>query len=293
MNRNPVRQHTIPKTYLKHFSENQETIYLYDLNKEEIRQQSIASVSIVKDFYTVVDVDEQEKLYDLEHFLAESIEPIYNPTIQHLEDNQFLINKEEFSYFIAAQYLRSPRIKKQILNEIYDAVINGKSGEIFKDEDIKIFRKEFIQDGNTLTLKEFLQQREENEGISIIAEIDDSCYGQYFVKIISKLAKAISEKNWGFINPPKKRNFITCDNSYIRADAYGGNIGWINGDIFILSKNLALVIGDIEGWYDINLNDVKLINTHAVLNADRYVFSHSSELLNRFVRKNKNKSKDH
>lgn len=285
MNRNPVRQHTIPKTYLKHFSENKDTIYLYDLDKKEIRQQSISSVSIIKDFYTVVDVDEQEKKYDLEHFLADSIEPIYNPTIQYIEDNQLLINKEEFSYFIAAQYLRSPRIKKQILNEIYDAVINGKSGEIFKNEDIKIFRNEFILDGNTLALKEFLQQREENEGISIIAEIDESCYGQYFVKIISKLAKSISEKNWGFLNPPKKRSFITCDNSYIRADAYGGNIGWINGDIFILSKNLALVIGDIEGWYDINLNDVKLINTHTVHNADRYVFSHSSELLNRFAKK--------
>ncbi|WP_363321705.1 DUF4238 domain-containing protein [Bacillus glycinifermentans] len=37
MQKNPVRQHTIPKTYLKHFSKDQKTIYLYDKEKYEIR----------------------------------------------------------------------------------------------------------------------------------------------------------------------------------------------------------------------------------------------------------------
>ena len=283
MQKNPVRQHTIPKTYLKHFSKDQNTIYLFDKEKDEIREQGIASVSIVKDIYTVVDKENEQKLYDLEHLLADDIEPVYNPTLSFIEENKCILEKRHFAYFIAAQYLRSPRVKKQILQEIQNAIINGESGEIFIERDLRIFNTVFIQEsGQLINFKEFIKRRE--EGFSIDTKIDDSCYGQYFVNIISRISESIASQDWAFIKPPKKRNFLTSDNPYISAKDYGGSIGWFKGDIFILSKGLALVIGDLEGWYDLNLNDVKLINNHTVKNSDRYVFSHSKELLNRFIK---------
>ncbi|MEK4269023.1 MULTISPECIES: DUF4238 domain-containing protein [Bacillus] len=283
MQKNPVRQHTIPKTYLKHFSKDQKTIYLYDKEKYEVREQSIASVSIVKDIYTVVDKENEQKLYDLEHLLADEIEPVYNPTLSFVEENKYVVDKRQLAYFIAAQYLRSPRVKKQILKEIQNAIITGESGEIFNERDLRIFKSEIIQDNRKkINFKEFVKKRE--EGFSIDTEIDDSCYGQYFVNTISGMSESIAKQNWAFIKPPMKRNFLTSDNPYISVKDFEDSIGWLKGDIFILSKSLALVIGDLEGWYDLDLKDVKMINVHTVKNSDRFVFSHSKDLLNRFIK---------
>lgn len=88
----------------------------------------------------------------------------------------------------------------------------------------------------------------------------------------------------GIYQTSDEEEFLTSDNPYISVKDFEDSIGWLKGDIFILSKSLALVIGDLEGWYDLDLKDVKMINVHTVKNSDRFVFSHSKDLLNRFIK---------
>lgn len=130
---------------------------------------------IKKNMRLEVDKENEQKLYDLEHLLADDIEPVYNPTLSFVEKNKYIFEKKYLAYFIAAQYLRSPRVKKQILQEIQHALITGESGKIFRERDLRIFKAEIIQDNlKRINFEEYEKKRE--EGFTIETEIEEGCY---------------------------------------------------------------------------------------------------------------------
>ena len=292
MRNNPVKQHTVPKTYLKHFSHNGRNIFVYDKNKKTIEERNIKSVSIIKDFYTVTDTDTQEKMYDMENLLGQDIEPFYNPIIDLIEKKEILYDahKKAFSFFIAAQLLRSPKIKRQVLEEIEVSFRNGIEGNIFDSKYLNIFKQTFSADDRKISYEEYLENKD-NDDIKITIDISDDCYIQYLPHKISNLAEEIESKEWTFLLAPNKRSFITSDNPIFSPKDFSEiPIGRLEGDIFVLTKRLALMMGKNYGYIDVNLKEVKAINQCIHLNSDQFIFSHNKELLCKNIKNVNNKA---
>ena len=114
----PIRQHYVPKLYLKRFAiknNKKYEIYTYDKSKQNLIKTKIENVALENNFYT--DENLSDKYY-LEKYFGKKIEPIIGSCMRKLIkictsynvlNNDYLISdelKKDFSYIIIFQLLR-------------------------------------------------------------------------------------------------------------------------------------------------------------------------------------------
>lgn len=114
----PIRQHYVPKLYLKRFAiknNKKYEIYAYDKSKQKLFKTKIENVALENNFYT--DENLSDKYY-LEKYFGKKIEPNMEIFIRKLIkiyssynvlNNYYLMSdelKKEFSYIIIFQLLR-------------------------------------------------------------------------------------------------------------------------------------------------------------------------------------------
>ncbi|MEI2361157.1 DUF4238 domain-containing protein [Priestia megaterium] len=286
MKNNPAKQHTVPKTYLKHFSHNSKNIFVYDKNKNIVEERNIKSVSIIKDFYTFVDEETGEKHYDLENLLGESIEPNYNSAIDSILKNGTLENsaKVELAKFMAAQLLRSPKTKKVILDEVKEVYLSGESKRFTDPQHLETLKQSFEMDGTPISKEEF-EREMKKENVRVIVDVEDPCYLQQMGNKLVQLIKEMLNKEWTLLLTPAKRSLITSDNPIFNTEDYPNILfGRLKGEIFVLTKQLGVMVSEKREIYnynyiDLDVKEVRTINRAIQLNSDRWIFSHSRELL--------------
>lgn len=107
MTNNPVRQHYVPKFYLKNFADDEGKIHLFDRPRKAFRSTSPDDLSIIKDYYTVLA--NGVKRYDIEQKLSE-IESQAKPILDKLIAGNPLTSAEVdgLHYFLAVQSVRVP-----------------------------------------------------------------------------------------------------------------------------------------------------------------------------------------
>jgi len=127
-----MKQHYIPRCYLRRFSDNDKSIYTYDKVHCKSYNANMFSVCCEKDMYTLSDEyvqrcreENDQEINSLtiekEHF-AKDIEPLYSRLLSDIDDikdewltgkGQYRLNyyeKKELALHIATQYLRHPLI---------------------------------------------------------------------------------------------------------------------------------------------------------------------------------------
>tara|TARA_R110002050_G_scaffold280438_1_gene427371 strand:+ start:75 stop:1181 length:1107 start_codon:yes stop_codon:yes gene_type:complete len=124
---NPIRQHYIPKSYLKNFgTKGRKRTFLVDVyrinDKVELSGVSTSDICVQKNLYTI-HTDEEKKKYALELFYAENVDSEYpnvyeiliNPNIKHITPEQ----KYKILYVCLSLYFRTPTYLNYI-NRITD-----------------------------------------------------------------------------------------------------------------------------------------------------------------------------
>ncbi|MED4854911.1 DUF4238 domain-containing protein [Bacillus atrophaeus] len=274
-NTKPVRQHTVPKTYLKHFTSHENNILVFHKTKNEIRKQDIRKVSVVKNIYAYTKPNTDEKAYDLEEIFAELIEVDYNFLIKEILKKEYVsYEKECMSYFIAAQSLRSPRNKKQIINEIKQSFEKEKNGELFKNDYLNIFKYEVLNKDTNEVVTNISLEKARNYNI-ITVNVNKDCYVQYLIMRIRDLSQVLKKQRWVLLIAKEGEKFLTCDNPLVKSKSFYG----IKGDVFPLTQNLCLILGDDEGTLYINSDDVRKINKWIIENGDEFVFLNNKDQL--------------
>lgn len=127
-----MKQHYIPRCYLKRFSDNEKSIYTYDKIRCKSYNASLMSVCCEDDLYTISDEyvkknNEEGKSMinnlsiETDHF-AHTVEPLYAQFLKQIDEikgewatgnNHYRLNfveKREFALHIVTQYLRMPQI---------------------------------------------------------------------------------------------------------------------------------------------------------------------------------------
>lgn len=250
------------------------------------REQYIKNVPIIKDFYTLVDAEnDNEKLYSIEKFLGEFIEPLYTPYIEKLKRGLILTNleKKEFAYFIAAQKLRTPKMERIIIKEIEVAFRKNVPGNWIETNDIKKFRLSVFLNEIEVKAEEYQAEIEENKDL-ISVNIARYCYLQILPDLISRLADKIANQKWAYLKIPSKRFVLTSDNPVVFTTETGLNKN-IDG-YFPLTKQLVLKFNSHEEKVKvIELKEIKQINCLLVDNSERFVFAHNEVFLRNIVKK--------
>ena len=133
-----MKQHYIPRCYLRRFSDNDKSIYTYDKVHCKSYNANMFSVCCEKDMYTLSDEyvqrcreENDQEINSLtiekEHF-AKDIEPLYSRLLSDIDDikdewltgkGQYRLNyyeKKELALHIATQFLRHPLIGEAEVN---------------------------------------------------------------------------------------------------------------------------------------------------------------------------------
>ena len=134
-----MKQHYIPRCYLKRFSENEKCIYTYDKIHSKRYNASLMSVCCEDDLYTISDNyvknnNEEGKCMinglsiETDHF-AHTIEPLYAQFLKLIDEikgewvtgnDHYRLNyleKREFALHIVTQYFRMPQIGDVMVND--------------------------------------------------------------------------------------------------------------------------------------------------------------------------------
>lgn len=129
-----MKQHYVPRCYLRRFTDNKKCIYAYDKLKSEKYRTSLMSVCCENDMYTISDEyvkeckDNGDKDVDnlsIEHgYFAQDVEPMLQRCLQEIDEikEEWVTNsehykltypkKKELAYQITTMYFRHPLIKQ-------------------------------------------------------------------------------------------------------------------------------------------------------------------------------------
>ena len=294
-----MKQHYIPRCYLKRFSENEKSIYTYDKIHCKRYNASLMSVCCEDDLYTISDNyvknnnNEGKSVInslsiETDHF-AHTIEPLYAQFLKQIDEikgewvagnDHYRLNyleKREFALHIVTQYFRMPQI-----------------GDVMVNDYIR------IEKAGMDMVKEFMAVQTGNEGYRTL-EIDMTCERPVLHANLSYLdhdilmmfANAIA-KNIFVFWISKGNDFYTSDfpivvSPYVKnvrplfmgLAQYGGEV------TFPLSPDLALSIYDREFFKDMERLDGsfieasdKEIRRHNYLRymyATQHVFSYKND----------------
>ncbi len=257
----PIRQHTVPCSYLSWFSDvpswRDSVIEIYDIKKQETRTSKVSGVTIEKDFYTLYD-DDWNPDYRIEHFFAEYVESGIRDIVDKIEKHKWLsLNDRKYlSEFIAFQEMRSTfrrnwdwKQKAKMVELIWKSYLENM--DEWEERSIRF----------TKNLKEELWISISNEkGIEILQkiynwedfEIIDKEWSIRNLWLAPEIAELILHRKWFFIEAPKWGRFITSDYPvFLKWDPTFSNfygVGYWTAIYigFPISKNVYLMAQDLQ-----------------------------------------------
>lgn len=295
---NHVKQHFIPVCYLKGFSNNNKSLYVYDKQLSKSYGKAFEKVGYEDNFYKIdrkfIDMNKSEVLdenfYETEYF-AKNIESEYNKLLVGLRERAslWLENKvpcaafsnnlelHHFAAYLGIQYLRLPGIRKMH----YDA---HKKGQEKRLEIIKALliskHSEFEGIGDNIVLKH-------DEGFGAV--IHSWLYSD--PKMVNLIQDRLLNKSWAFLVSPDNQLY-TSDNPIVIINRL--KIPAIVGDltlrgaqiIFPIARNILLSMWDhdyfdhqkylLNGFNSISPQDMRTNNLYQYANAIQQVYCASN-----------------
>ena len=290
-----MKQHYIPRCYLKRFSDNDKSIFTYDKQQSKAYPASMMSVCCEDDMYSISDsyIEENNKetgshlnRLSLEHsHFANSVEPMFSQLLQSIDvikdewisqREQYRLQfkeKREIALHLVTQFFRHPQLKDSTVDDYLR-----------------------IEKARIDMVKLFLAKEKGDESINDL-KIDVQCEAPVLHaqltylnnEMLMNFADAIASNIWMFL-VSKNRDFYTSDfpivvephvknarPMYMGLAQYGGKL------TYPLSPDLMLVVFDREYFkekeeYDCTFSiavdkEIRRQNMLRYFYAKRHVFS--------------------
>ncbi len=290
-----MKQHYIPRCYLKRFSDNDKSIFTYDKQQSKAYPASMMSVCCEDDMYSISDsyIEENNKetgshlnRLSLEHsHFANSVEPMFSQLLQSIDvikdewiskREQYRLQfkeKREIALHLVTQFFRHPQLKDSTVDDYLR-----------------------IEKARIDMVKLFLAKEKGDESINDL-KIDVQCEAPVLHaqltylnnEMLMNFADAIASNIWMFL-VSKNRDFYTSDfpivvephvknarPMYMGLAQYGGKL------TYPLSPDLMLVVFDREYFkekeeYDCTFSiavdkEIRRQNMLRYFYAKRHIFS--------------------
>ncbi len=292
----PKRHHYIPQFFLKYFSQDKTSLWVFDRVKKEYRFQDTRKIASENRFYTYTVRGKKENLEDLFGMVESMAKPILVKLIQKLDIT--MQEKADFSMFLALLRVRIPDFKKG----------TEEGGEkMYKKYNKFVFsNRQYVENLIKKSGKK-LEQKEIDELIDFAT--DESRYyvkfpSNYWLGIMLKLSLDVADifidSNWDVYHFNRKYALVTSDNPIILVPPkrfhpfYGYGLatpGTVK--VISLSSNVCLVTKELtrlpvilhKDWDKKDLS--KWFNRITAINSDRFVFSPEKGKLEKLVKDTK------
>ena len=261
MNNQPIRQHWVPKAYLRAFCTSpveREQIYAYDLMEGRSFKTSIANVAVKRNFYTL-GVDSEQPSYVVETALSR-IESEVKPVFDRINTRENLIlspgERKVLSVFLATMFMRTRQGLQMIHAHREEARAGTASPEI---EMASPFMEELLalDDGG---MRELFAKAILSVGSKLSVSFDS----MHLRLLRAKESHLITSENPLVIfHPTEERWGIGTDGTHIH---------------FSMSPKLVLHISKEpvipgKGTVEMSPEAVQGLNGLTVLSAEQYLFS--------------------
>jgi hypothetical protein len=298
VNKKHTKQHFIPVCYLRGFSANDKTLYVYDKQISKAYCKAIEKIGYAENLYRIDKkylnkqlkdpIDENH--YETEYF-AKNIESEYNRILIDIKRRaqEWLahknptsafssnVDKDHFAAYVGIQYLRLPWVREMHYN----------SYEKAQDKRMEIIKAFLISENPELEQSRDLKfKHDERYG----AVLHSFLYSD--PEVVNTTQDRLLKKSWTIWVSPKN-NLFTSDNPLIvinrlRVDAPAGDLTMHGAQIiFPISGNLALSMWDhdgfdhgkhvLDGFNLITSQEMRTHNLYQYLNARRHVYQAGSD----------------
>lgn len=275
------RHHYIPLNYLKNFSSNEKSVWVYNKQKRDkkIYQQAVANICCKEDFYSLEGIY-SDKLLIEKDFFANNIEPIFSNMLKdiikkgskYLEDKiaEVILTPEEkyqFAYLLSIQWFRTP-FQRQSINYLSQDIIS---------QIIPIFKEGMaLETGNENYRKLDIQP-------NINPILEQAKVGYMNRELLDLYANALTNNYWEFFITPMNDVYtsdfpITVKMHIPDARPMFEGLACHGSELtYPISKNICLTIWDREFFstkkvkdsYFTDMSDRDLIH----FNTYRYVYA--------------------
>ena len=301
---NPIRQHFVPKTYLKNFAfkkNNSYKLFAFSKDNNNTFEANIDDVAVEKNFYTI---GKGKDKYSWENFYAKQVEPIMGVELNKLItlcDNLLINNyadiidnkmKEQLSLIIIFQLFRGNHTRKLLDKRYYDAEkeIVEKAKMKFGESSIERVAEYFDRGDNSETFFKYISA-------SVISDVKKMQYYSSF----------LFDKCWRVFKLTGESEYITSDSPILLMNLSNLDVTpFRNGLIseqttifFPITPKIMIVIcakdnvffGELHNSDGklIKLNDsdcnkifVEIMNNKQLEQCTRQVYSKSKKILNIF-----------
>jgi len=252
------KHHYVPVCYLKGFSENGKSLFVYNKNENKSYSQSTKNVGYEEDLYTIKDrfiVEEEKPSWDEKYFerqfFSSNIETDYGIQLRNIKEKAASwllkpnkdkvltsLEKENLSLSIVIQFLRLPEVSERFY-QMYNSV-NHKRLDLIK----AFFNAENSKWKDSMDLVEIKEDREKKSVIH--AQIYTS------QQLLDEGREILLNKAWGFM-ASSSNDLYTSDYPIATIPQISNQpflfqgLGMKGAQIlFPITSNILLAIYDIE-----------------------------------------------
>lgn len=288
---NPIKQHTVPNTYLLGFADSRGFTWVYDRQTKKLRNQPTKDTTIKKDFYTFTKRD-GTKLYTMEKMFADLIESKFKTIVNKLEKEEQL-TPEEYGYlgaFATFQWLRTTASRRDFDHATEEFVKFWMRLNFRTPEDAQRSLDRY-EKGTGKKLGVTPEQAIKFTHDDFKVKIPQEYHIKQMATAYADLYKEIFDLNWMILKARDNDYFITSDNPF-----------WVQrrkapplvpqhlslGEITLpLAPKMCLYMhgkGRAFGSMYINKKEVKAINCRTMYSSDRFIISRKRNVLVELVK---------
>ena len=223
-----IKQHVVPRSYLKRFGKKNlnnkgYNIAVKQLKSNKIFIDSVDNVAFRKNFY---DVSDKKDAKHWEKFFSSEIEPLYGPEMTNIIASLTLSNKKNDILTVSQLVLLSKMISFQILRVPGFLERRFKNGEIMFDETINETSQWFQLPPEIIKskLEDFVKNKDNfirNMTIPLIVDKDR----------LDKLSDVLAEKIWLIYFNNSSVPFITSDSPVVMHNIIRNSVSYADNGI--------------------------------------------------------------
>jgi hypothetical protein len=217
MNRRTKRQHFLPQSYLKRFS-NKEQVYVHNFQLGKSYVNNIKDAACIDDFYTVQTID--NKLDDCIEQLLADFEGKANPIIEKIVNQKFIPEKEEkrkLCSYLALMYTRGLwfrqiylEVSEHLFRELFDKMMTD---EKLYNETMGKVKKEYGMESDM----SFEKAKEMRHDFKVTADIARTYYVKEMMLTAAMFEDVFFELNFNLLCIPvsSSAKYITSDRPFV------------------------------------------------------------------------------
>lgn len=284
------KQHIVPRFYLQRFVDDNGLVWSYDFGNRKIFPAKPVDTAIEQNFYSPLN-EENKRFDELELWLSE-VEAAAAPLFGALDGGELLRgeDREKFSVFLAAQYLRSPMMvtaQADLMGQMAHHLTRASvSNPIEFERDMDGFDK---QSGITTSPGERREIRESllDEGKFEINVLQHA--GLPVITGVPDIAELIYQMNWLLVDV-QSQHLILGDSPFVKVydaqtyhPAYGDG-GFHNKTLYLtfpLSPSRMLEMSwsgrEVDGVIKVNKQRGRLYNRQRAHWAKRFLYANCSD----------------